>query len=515
MDLNKIEELRNKAALQMNEGNFLEAHATAKEILSLGSDSIISFLVSGIYIDVGSATNNEDTVLEGLKILEADFKNIKKMNAAAAFYNRGNGYYSLFKIKRDDAPLFHLFKNTELDNAIKYYRMALTINIENKELLAQILINLGNCYDSCGRVIEALECYEEAISICPNHGMALGNKGIALSFFAEIMAEHEITFLVEAYNLILNAIKLGVHHESESAFIKKIEDIRRKIPDTAILEKPLKLPGYKINVENKVEKFLMKFCLKNRLYLNICNYCQKCDACIGDSVLIKNMIIPIEEDISNNAFLRLSSYLNQIKQDYISARFLLILSLYEKINYTFVDKYVRMIDTFEGNLYNINIQLLKFSFKSLYDILDKIANFLNDYLSLGVPERRVYFHRIWYSERDKLRNKIKTSKNPTLNALYKIHKDFDNEEYNKLKKIRNALTHRFVKIKNIQMKENAEEMTVKTLIDHTIKLAKIVRTVIIYVVYYVDIEERMKYDNTKTVSLTAKEIDDKDKYFRI
>ena len=514
MDSNKINELGLKAVEKMNNGDFHEALKIANKIRSIGSHYIISFIVSGIYIDVGTAIQKEDIVRDGIQILENDFIKIieDSKQAPAAYYNRGNGYCSLFKFKMSKDPFFALFKDSELDKAIKYFKMALTYEIINHKFASQIWVNLGNCYDSCGRALDALQCYEKAIELFPEHGMALGNKGIALYTYANLLAEHEVTYFLEAYNLISKALKLGVDYESKKYFLTYLNGIRNLIRDIEILENEPKYPGYKIEANSDFEKLLIDFILENELYLNICIFCKKCNACIGDSVLIKKMTMSLEEDLFDNNFLRLSSYLNQIKQDYISARFLLFLGVYEKYNFNFVDKRVKIIDTLDGNIYNIYIQLIKNSFKMFYDILDKLASLMNDYLSLRVPERQLTFHRIWYSNKNELRKKIVKSNNLALNALYKIHKDFYDGDYYKLREIRNSLTHRFLKIKNAPLKENTKNMTKKTLIIQTLKLAKIVRNAIIYLIYFIDMEERKKDSNEKRLSVIAKEIPDDEKY---
>jgi hypothetical protein len=53
----------------------------------------------------------------------------------------------------------------------------------------------------------------------------------------------------------------------------------------------------------------------------------------------------------------------------------LVLSGYEKLNLDFFDKYVTITDTLDQSISNIYIQLTKTSFKTFYDILDKIAFF--------------------------------------------------------------------------------------------------------------------------------------------
>ena len=50
-----------------------------------------------------------------------------------------------------------------------------------------------------------------------------------------------------------------------------------------------------IGEEVTIEGFSKLFCLMNKLYLNTCNYCQKCDSAIGDTILLKGMVSEISK----------------------------------------------------------------------------------------------------------------------------------------------------------------------------------------------------------------------------
>jgi tetratricopeptide (TPR) repeat protein len=146
--------------------------------------------------------------------------------------------------------------------------------------MSEILTNLGNCYDIFGRVLDALECYEEALKHKPNHGMALGNKALAIKYYAALAGEHERTYLLDAFSILSQALHLGVNPEVFGKFSKHLDDIKRKFSDKKILDNPPKFPGCTIKARSKFERYLVEFCLKNGLYLNICNVCKKCDAAI-------------------------------------------------------------------------------------------------------------------------------------------------------------------------------------------------------------------------------------------
>ena len=509
MNISQLAKLGQKAIKKLDNGDLKGALKLAYKIRSLGSVPIVPYMVSALLIDIGGAMENEEVVKEGVDMLQKDFQAVVDYDAPRAHYNLANGYYALFRFKLMKDRYIGCFEKTELDQARFHYRRALEYDVQDIALKSEAWVNLGNCFDTVGRVMDALECYEEALELKPDHGMALGNKGLALSYYAALAGEHQSTFLIEAYSFLSKALQLGVPRETVPTFSKYIKDIVKQFPDKQILNKPPEYPGYTIKTSSEFDRFLQEFCLTNRLYLNICNFCQRCDAAIGDTAVIRKMIVPVNKD----SYFRFSAYLNQIKQDYVTARFLLVLSKYEGLDLDFVDKYVRIINTLDYSLHNIYIQLLKTSFKVFYDILDKIACFVDDYLELGISPTDIKFHTIWYSDRKtkKVRKKIKDTRSHCLNALFDIHKEFEKDgPYEKLRNTRNALTHRFVNIRMFQ--EDEEDMTEDTFIEQTLELARIVRNAIIYLLQFVNIEENRKEAKTEGILLPRLAVELSDRF---
>jgi len=525
MDVARINELGVEASQKIDAGDFEGGLNITRQIQKMGTDYYVSYLVSGLLIDIGSALGKQEVVKEGVELLQKDFKKIisNKRYAATAYYNLGNGYFAIYQFKKVKDPYMVCFKETELNNVKECYKKALEYEVKDPRLVSQMLVNFGNCLDQLGRVVEALEFYEKALRYLPNHGMALANKGVALCYYAGLAGAHEEEFVFDAYSLIKEGLKQGVEFHSVAYFKKYLEGIKERFPDKGVLDKPPKFPSCKVKAGSKFEKFLTTFCLENKLYLNICNYCQKCEAAIGDPVVIQEMIIEYEkprrkDPLKYDPFLRLSAYLNQIKQDYITARFLLVLSKYKGVNLDFVDKKVRIINTLNYTMHNIYVQLVKSSFKSFYDILDKIACLINEYLRLGIAETKIDFRQLWYSDIKKrtVHKKIMDTKNYSLNALFDMSQDFEKGPYKKLRDSRNALTHRFVNVKMFEKAENAENMREQTFFDQTLELAKLVRNAIIYLLQFVHIEERKKKAKLGriTVPMFAQEIPDRLKSYR-
>jgi predicted alpha-1,2-mannosidase len=108
-------------------------------------------------------------------------------------------------------------------------------------------------------------------------------------------------------------------------------------------------------------------------------------------------------------------------------------------------------------MFNIYIGLLKSSFKEAYNILDKIARFINEYFYLGLKEEdNIYFTRrdLWkdniYKKKWKTKLEIKESNNSSLCAIYDINLDLNYKKgyYKSLRKIRNKLVHEKLIIHN-------------------------------------------------------------------
>jgi tetratricopeptide (TPR) repeat protein len=500
-----------KANQMWQRGNLIGARDMAYEIKSFNSH-YASNIASSLLINIGDKLRDENTIQDGIDLLE----DLKKKGDFDSFlyYNLGNGYYDLFTLKYDEKKSNHHFKSTELDKAKINYRKAL----DSDQITPEMFINLANCYDHLGMVIDALENYDNALLINPSHPMALGNKGMAFYNYSRLTGENG-TFLIEAYSLLSSALEILLSYESENAFFKTLKLIENIFPDKKVLLKHLDNKKYEIKAESKLEKDLTQFCLDNKLYLNICNYCQRCNNAIGDPIRIQSMVESMDqvgESFENSRYYQLSAYLNQIKQDYVTTRFLLFLSRYDDLDLSVADKNVTLINILDYSKYTINIQLLKFAFKNLYDILDKIAFFIEDYINLGMKKNHINFMKIWYDQKSKdIPKNIRNTNNPSLNAIFMIYEDFKpNGPYRKLKDIRNALTHRFIRVKAFG-EQNDEDILEEQFVEYTFELAKIVRNAIIYLLCFVNSEEakKKKEINGPIGTLIADEIPDELKNF--
>jgi hypothetical protein len=507
MNIKEINNLYEQAIKHIDLKEFIDALTVTNEINENSSLPFSKVIVGSLYTEIGYDLVDKNIIKNGIEILEKHMDEIvkEKKYTSQLFFNLGNGYDYIHRLElHENKNEIYFNIESELDKVKKFFRKALENSELDNYLRPAILMNLGNCYDHLGRNIDALECYEGALKIKPDYGLALGNKGMSLFFYSSLAGEFRYKFLNEAYNLLSQGIKLKVPSDAEMVFNVYLTSIEKIISKNYITKTEKKIE-LQVKDEKYFKKELIEFCLNNKLYLNSCNFCQECETAIGDSAIIKEMIIEINDkeklnDVYENKYLHFSAYLNQIKQDYITARFLLFISRCRKFNLDIADDKVKLIDTLDYTIYNIYLELLKTSFKLFYNILDKIAFFINDYLKLNIKSEEIYFNSFWYlntKRKNTIRSEIINTKNISLNALFDIQKDFQLGPYHHLKKLRNMLTHRFIKIQNSFMLKKEEILSEQSLFDQTLELAKIVRNSIIYLLHFIYIEEKKKEKNGK------------------
>jgi tetratricopeptide (TPR) repeat protein len=138
-----------------------------------------------LMIDLGDWTGDEPLIARGTQLVQ---------NALTAFhdarlrmmhlYNAGNGYSSLWKMRR--SATWSMGRLSEDYLQAKYlYRQAIDLlkkdtSLASNELKQQLYVNYANTLDSHARIVEAIEYYDRAIALNPAMGEALGNKGMAL-----------------------------------------------------------------------------------------------------------------------------------------------------------------------------------------------------------------------------------------------------------------------------------------------------------------------------------------------
>jgi hypothetical protein len=144
---------------------------------------------------------------------------------------------------------------------------------------------------------------------------------------------------------------------------------------------------------------------------------------------------------------------------------------------------------------------LKVSFEAAFNVLDKIAFFLNDYCRLGIAENQINFSRIW-KENDRLRPELSKYQNIHLYGLYNLSSDFF-RGFKHYRELRHRSTHRYIvaHVEGFGWRDDLDDMSyhvgLRQLYDDTVELLQIVRAAVIYLVAFIGSEEQNKLRELK------------------
>jgi len=202
---------------------------------------------------------------------------------------------------------------------------------------------------------------------------------------------------------------------------------------------------------------------------------------------------------------------NQIKQEFVSSRFLLFEGITQKRKH-YSDKGNLQIDTLDYATYSFSIEKVKIAFRLCYSILDKIGYLLNEYMDLGFKPEQVSFRKIWYTYKKNkpagINPKISGTKNWAFRGLFWLSKDLyekNNLEFassiepdaKNLAMMRNFIEHKSfktVEFGELKIVDNKLTFLIsRTEFElRTLKLFKLVRAAIIYLSIGINQEESKK-----------------------
>ena len=147
-------------------------------------------------------------------------------------------------------------------------------------------------------------------------------------------------------------------------------------------------------------------------------------------------------------------FFNQMKQEYVSARFI----LYEGLQDTkvhFSDRGVQLFDTLDYPAHSLATERVRAAFRIAYSLLDKAAYLVDHYWKLGKIADRINFKNVWMVEgKARLLERFKEHPNWPLRGLFWLSKElFDDElkrttapDAQELHDIRNALEHKYFQV---------------------------------------------------------------------
>lgn len=466
-------------------------------------------------IDTAFDKNDEATLqnsIEEINKMLAD-EGIGSVSELILCYNLGNAYSYLDSLRNRNKTAVWAFNNREHINAIKSYRKCLKVNCSDKNLqnniLKQCYTNIGNMFSESGRIIFAINSWKKALEIYPNFGMAQGNIGVGLVEYAKNLYDNSHAFLISRYAYIFlkkSIASLDVYSEAKLQFKFYTEMLESHYSAESLISE-LQFPNYFEDISEQEIQY-KKWILKNSLFLNPLNDVYYDSFVAHDIIHLPAITASVYEPPKYHGLF------NEIKQQYVSARYMYYTYLQKEFDYEkdCSDGENLLIDTLDYALYGYKYELLRTAYKNLYSVLDKIAFFMNDYFKLNHTERSISFNTIWYEQKQKnkacIKPKIESLSNNPLRGLYYLSKDFYSYDFDylnvadtdaqELADLRNCLEHRYVKI--TQYKNNpteterydtlAYQITIDEFKRKTKKLLLYVREAIIYLSLAVHINEK-------------------------
>ena len=434
----------------------------------------------------------------------------------------GNAWSDLDIVVSYGKPEVWYYNRDEHLKAIKYFRKCVYVEGVSdkikKAVFVQAYTNLSNMFSQAGRIVYAIESWNKALGLIPNFGMAGCNLCHGLISYSKCMYDqkHSALILRHAYKgLNLYLEDPLIHNSARKSFNSDVSEIQKLLQEE-FLNSDFSFKEYSLG-RSKRERSYRTWILQNSLYLNPLNDVFFATAIAHDILLLPNIVV---KDYSAPVY---QGFYNQLKQEYITARYLFYQYKYElpehKLHYS--DRNRKLVDTLDYPQYGFRYENLKNACKIAYSIFDKIAYFLNEYLKLDIDRNKVYFRKIWYEfPNRKVKSEIESLNNLPLRGLYFLSKDFydfDSEyldvadpEAKNIAEIRNHLEHKYFKLHWICPPENGDKMDIRfdklsysvseaNFESKAYRIIKSAREALIYLSLAVHIEENKHSSNDDTI----------------
>jgi len=463
------------------------------------------------------------------EIQEIEFETLSKKHRSLLNYYRGNiiGYQREINRNQDDEKW--KWQDTHIEKEIVSFRKCIESegfkDLSSKRK-SQAYTNLGNCFSRVGRFVETINYYNEALKWDSQFPMAIGNKAICLKTYAQYLydKDHRKILLDYSYSLLNKSLKGKnkklLHPKAKKDFIRTLKGIESWFSKNDLeLTDGFELEEYPYGNDEEEIKY-RKWCIKNRLFLNPINDIGPFSISNQDVLHLPSLYDDLSDDSSDFHPPSYFGLFNQMKQEFVSARYLYYEGITGKGEH-FSDKKVFLHDTLDYPEYSLNIEKTKMSFKMMYSILDKIGFFLNQYFSLDIPDKQVNFRRLWYKNEDHnqpLKTTFKCRKNYPLRGLFWLSKDIEGKEERRqaidpsareIRNIRNALEHRYLKLHTFDVGDEEKEqehlfkdrfsysLSRRDFEDKVLKTIKLTRAALIYLSLATNLEEMKKKDKIR------------------
>jgi LA2681-like HEPN len=402
----------------------------------------------------------------------------------------------------------------------------------------QILTNYGNLLSKVGRCIDAISAWDMALKIIPEFAKALANRGYGLKTYASMIDDDRNRAILALHGLDCFKAATGTNALFDSGdenllrtqFAGQVAEFTRAINVDVVREMQRLDHGYE--GKSKDERRYRLWCLEHSLFLSPLNDLGPHLAAAADDLMLPSLAEGLDDRLNGHLPPPIIGFFSQIKQEYVSARFM----LFEGLNSTqvhFSDRGVVLTDTLDYPLYSLASERVRTSFRIAYSLLDKIAFLVDRYWALNKVTDRINFKNIWMAEgKAQLLPQFKERENLPLRGLFWLSRDLFDDQIKKttsadareLHAIRNALEHTYLRIQDgclmpftkSQNRSDGFGISIDSdkLEAKAIRIMRIARSAMFYVSFAIGVEQRNKRLNNPrehTFSMPLYSLDDQKK----
>lgn len=485
----------------------LAAETALEGIENAKVHALASIIVGAILIDAGAADSDGAIVGRGTSIVETAIPAASGPNLPRALYNAASGHSALraIRARRGEVPPIGL--DVDYLRAKTLYREALEAyqndSCADASHIAQAFVNYGNSLQAVGRFVEAIEQYEKASQLDGNVPEAWGARGMLLARLAPGASGHRHLYMAEAKRLMEESLTRSPKPQFAKSCEAQLAKLNRQIEAHSKFEIEERTLD---PADNPFHDFSRRFCLKHRLYLSPTTLIgPKNSQLPGDPMFITQMTSSVQEYSKFDVCIE---YLDQIKEDFVLARYLLVQSQYRSRFVETIDRDVTLYYPLNYSAHGAYIHMLRASIRLAIDTLDKIAAFTWSYAHMEEPElESVSFRNVWSSRRDPsaLREPLRGLHNVYLLALLDLAADVRRDGYlSSVYDLRNALTHRFVRVVDgvpADAEADVPGLSVAELRGRSIQAVRLVRSAFMYLIMFVQTQEAKEARKDSSIAL--------------
>jgi tetratricopeptide (TPR) repeat protein len=489
------------------EANRLLDAGKYREALELAETIGQPELRAAILIDAGFAVSKSGPIREGITLYEDALRAPKSLfSRGCLLYNAANGYSALYTLRRRTAAALVPPNDENLRRAKRLFREALAEKDGmSADLRPEMWVNYGNCLAQLGRGIEAIDCYQRALTEEPTNGMATGNLGVELEHVAEITGRYVHHYLLAAHAALSQAVGSGMHlrygtPRASEELRERLQNLNRRIDALGMSVHPLK--ASETTNDNPQTSEYVRFCLDHQLFLNAWVGDANVAPAITDEIAFTPITTALEDNETVPALLRT---FNECKEAYATARYLLYLFHRADPTLDAMSRLTFYFDMDQRELHGLYVGLCKTAYARAFDVLDKVARIVNIYFGIG-RTRDTFWNVLAekqslgesHATRFGVRPGVAKTGNFSLYALADLCIDYFESEHVDFKTIdsrRNHITHDHLAVRGEEPGKAAssdQELTAEELENQTLEILKLAKSSILYAVSAVHLAERKK-----------------------